>query len=141
MKIQRLISVFLLSLALVAMGACGSTGKSKDLDDTVILYGQLIRWNEFEEAIKYRDSEYAKENPVSDSYREFLKNITVTGYTEKQKGIEPDGVSAFQVVEVRYYNVQTARERVITNRQSWRYDEESKRWLLYGDLPDFAAKK
>lgn len=140
MRIQHFTGILVLFLALATVSACGSKGKNKELDDTVILYGQLIRWNEFEEALKYRDAEYAKEHPVSDSYRQFLTHITVTGYTEKQKGIEPDGETAYQVVEVRYYNDQNARERTITNRQNWRYHEESKRWLLYGDLPDFAAK-
>lgn len=140
MKIRRFAILFLLTLSVAAAGACGSKGKSKELDDTVNLYGQLIRWNEFEEALKYRDPEWAREHPVSDRYREHLKQITVTNYTEKQKGLNPDGVSAFQVVEVRYYNVQDARERLVTDRQDWRYDEESKRWLLYGDLPDFFAK-
>ncbi len=140
MRIQRFAGIFLLFLALATAGACGGKGKTKELDDTMQLYGQLIRWNEFEEALKYRDAEYAKEHPVSDRYRQFLTHITVTGYTEKQKGVDPDGRSAYQVVEVRYYDDRNARERTITNRQIWRYDEASERWLLYGDLPDFAAK-
>jgi hypothetical protein len=140
MRIQRFAGIFLLFLALATASACGSKGKTKDLEDTLLLYGQLVRWNEFEEAIKYRDAEYAREHPVSDSYREFLTHITVTSYTEKQKGVDPDGKSAYQVVEVRYYNDQSGRERAITDRQNWRYNEPSDRWLLYGDLPDFAAK-
>ena len=54
--------------------------------------------------------------------------------------MDSDGESAFQVIEIRYYSDLDARERSITDRQVWRYDEESKRWWLHGDLPDFCPR-
>jgi hypothetical protein len=45
-------------------------------------------------------------------------------------------MTAQQVVEIRMFNKNRGIEKTILDQQEWRYNEESKRWLLHSGLPD-----
>ena len=45
-------------------------------------------------------------------------------------------MTARQQVEIKMFNANQAVERTILDEQEWRYDKESKRWLLHSGLPD-----
>ena len=50
--------------------------------------------------------------------------------------IVDEGMTAQQVVEIRMFNKNRGIEKTILDQQEWRYNEESKRWLLHSGLPD-----
>jgi hypothetical protein len=59
------------------------------------------------------------------------------------KGQEP-GLTPTEVtllVGFRYYERSEGRIRSLQDRQRWYYAEDSKRWLLDSDLPDFAGQR
>lgn len=131
---------FLASLLIVlsaVLSACGSTpGKLNPRDDALTNYGVAIRWSEFEDAIGFIDPAVRSQQLVSDLERERLKQIQVTGYEVKSRQPQADG-SIEQRVEIRLISKNTQIERIVTDRQLWRWDPEAKRYWLTTGLPDF----
>ncbi len=131
---------FLASLLIVlsaVLSACGSTpGKLNPRDDALTNYGVAIRWSEFEDAIGFIDAAVRSQQLVSDLERERLKQIQVTGYEVKSRQPQADG-SIEQRVEIRLISRNTQIERIVTDRQLWRWDPEAKRYWLTTGLPDF----
>ncbi len=126
-----------MTLALVlALAACAARERSSQLDETLRHYSALIRWSEWAAAADYYDPELRGEDPISDLELGRLAQLQVSGYNERALEIAPDGQRARQSVEIRLYNVHTMAERVIVDHQSWRWDEEAKRWWLTSGLPD-----
>jgi acyl CoA:acetate/3-ketoacid CoA transferase beta subunit len=60
----------------------------------------------------------------------------VTQYNVRSSVPLDGGVGLRQTVEIRLFNRNRAVERVITDRQEWRYDPDTQRWLLHSGLPD-----
>jgi hypothetical protein len=61
----------------------------------------------------------------------------VTGYTTERLLISDTGMEATQIVEIRYYNENVAREHVLIDRQKWIYDDSVDHWVLVSELPSF----
>lgn len=131
-------SMTVLALVLL-MAACASRQRASELDETLRHYGTLIRWNEFAAAADYYDPELRRDRPISRLEMERLSQFRVSGYQQRGFDVGPDGMRATQLVEIRLYNVHDLTERVIMDRQVWRYDEGNKRWWLTSGLPDVTA--
>jgi len=130
---------FLLALLIVVCAtACGSAGmKSRvsSLDDTMRQYSKLVRWAEYEAAAKhivFRD----REPEVLDNAA--LRDIRVTKYSEIDRTINEEATEATIRVRIEFYDEDSAVIRTISDTQTWWYDEESKRWFLDDELPDFS---
>jgi len=65
-----------------------------------------------------------------------LRLFRVTQYTLRSSVPIDEGNGLVQVVELRIFNKNQARERVIIDEQLWKYHEERQRWLLHSGLPD-----
>ena len=63
-----------------------------------------------------------------------VENREVKGASEPGEGLYE------QVVELRVVNRNTQVERIITDRQKWRWDAVAKRWWLVSGLPDLDAR-
>lgn len=131
----RLLS-FLLVLLLAACGSVG--GKRTPLDQTLYDYVSAIRWSEFELAEKFVDPEHQQKVGFSDLDRERYKQFQVAGYEVKSGHETGDGLYE-QVVEIRFVNRNTQVEKLVTDRQRWRWDPEAGRWWLASGLPDLGA--
>ena len=135
------IILFAVMAMLIAAPADAKSKRSsiKKFEIAQMKYASSIRWNEFEMAWGYVDPKYRNEKPMSDLEIERLKQIQVTGYTEKTMDVLEDGTVELRV-EIRLVNRNTQAERVIIDTQLWRWDPEGKRWWLTSGLPDFSAK-
>ena len=77
---------------------------------------------------------------MTDAERERYRQFQVSGY-EVKSAREPAEGEYEQVVEIRVVNRHTQVEKIITDRQRWRWDPESKRWWLASGLPDLDAAR
>ena len=100
-------------------------------------YGKLLRWGYYEEAAGFR-------SPRSGSPAEldfdFLKGIRITSYDVVSKQLLPEQMEAKVTVSIDYYHDSMSTIHTISDHQLWWYDEAQERWVLDGELPDFAEK-
>jgi hypothetical protein len=140
MRLRRhaLLAFLLLPLLLAA---CATKQHSRDLL-TVSLYDyqSAIRWGNFAGALDFLDPELLKRKPVSALDLERYGQIQVTSYNVQGGGAAVEGQHQ-QVVEIRFINRHTQTERVLLDRQTWRYDAEQRRWWLTTGLPDITAAR
>ena len=115
------------------LSGCISDPKIVDLEDTLRAYDRVVRWGNYQMIPSFRSKEKADE--VLDYDR--LKSIRVTGYAKKQFRVSDKGTEADQLVEIRYYDENVAREKIEIDKQKWTYDHDEGRWVLVSDLPKF----
>ena len=138
MNAQRLFRTAL-ALGLLVLAACASqTVQRSPRDQTLYHYVSAVRWSDFDVALGFVDPAVLAARPLSDVEKERYKQFQVSGY-EVKSGSEPAANLYEQVVEIRVINRNTQVEKVITDRQTWRWDAEAKRWWLTTGLPDLDA--
>ena len=101
-------------------------------------YVSAVRWSDFDRAVGFIDPKVLEAEPLDPLELERLKQYQVSGY-EVRTSSEPAELEYEQVVEIRLVNRHTQAEKVIIDRQHWRWDAESKRWWLVSGLPDLTA--
>lgn len=110
-----------------------SSKVSKDLQTTLKAYAKAVRWNEFQLASEMQDPKL-----VPDGYTEeqeaYYAEFQVSGYTAKYAKWQ-DETHYSQRVEILLVDVETQTQRAVTDRQTWQYDPEAKRWWLTSGLP------
>ncbi len=132
----------LLALALALLvAACGAVDtKRSPREETLYGYASAVRWSDFEAAIGFIDPLSLETDPISDIDRERYKQFQVTGY--EVRSAKQDSPEEFeQVVEMRVVNRNTLVEKVLTDKQRWRWDEEAKRWWLISGLPKLESRR
>ena len=134
---MKLILRTLVLLALTALlTACPKTKEESDLSDTLLQYDTVIRWAQWDAAVDFIAADYLEENPVTRLDLDRLRLFRVTQYTVRSAVPFDDGNGLIQVVEIKMFNKNQARERVIIDEQEWKYNEETERWQLHSGLPD-----
>ena len=106
---------------------------------TALRYPRIASILKVEAARSFLDPATVSARPVTDFEMERYKQFQVTGYEVKSASEPAEGLYE-QVVELRLVNKHTQVERVITDRQKWRWDAEAKRWWLVSGLPDLDAR-
>jgi hypothetical protein len=135
---KRLTRFFAMVLMLT-LAACASTSGGKNVqDETLSAYGTAIRWSEFDAAWSHVDPALRLKQPLTELELARFKQIQVTGYEVKSRDIAPDG-AILQTVEIRLINKNTQLERIVTDHQSWWWDEPNGVLWLTSGLPDFTA--
>jgi phage major head subunit gpT-like protein len=127
---------FILISAVVLAGCAGlgNDERMTSLDATTDNYRNAIRWGLYDVADKLRPADDSgKKSPDL----ERLKKIRVTDYKSVNKDISEDGTEARQTVEIRYYHMDYMIEKVLIDKQLWKYDPKTKMWHLKSGLPDF----
>ena len=132
-KISRSILLLILSTVLMTSSCTYAPKELESLDKTLKAYERAIRWGDF----NFARALQAKPVDISDFKRQRLKNIRVTSYKIINKVITPDLSKADLIVDIRYYYDNSVVERVLTDRQSWLYDNDRDRWQLNTAFPDF----
>lgn len=130
-----------LVLALVLLlAACASSGQRSPRDQMLYDYVSAVRWSDFDAAARFLDPELLAREPMTDLERERYRQFQVSGY-EVKSASEPAEGEYRQVVEIRVVNRHTQVEKIITDRQRWRWDPEAKRWWLASGLPDLDERR
>jgi len=134
---MKLILRTLLVLVLAAvLTACPQSKEDKDLTDTLQQYDTVIRWAQWDAAVDFLAPEYLEEYPITRLDLDRLRLFKVTQYTVRSAVQIDEGKGLVQVVEIKMFNKNQARERSVVDEQIWRYDEELQRWQLHSGLPD-----
>lgn len=133
-------SVLFLGLALLLSG-CPQTKEEKDLTETLQQYETLIRWAQWDAAVDFIAPEYLQENPITRLDMDRLRLFKVTQYIVRSSAPVDAATGVVQVVEIRMFNKNQARERTIIDRQYWKYNELTERWQLHSGLPDPTQKR
>ena len=126
------------TLVLVLLAACASAGQRSPRDQVLYDYVSAVRWSDFDAAARFLDPMLLAREPLTDLERERYRQFQVSGY-EVKSASEPAEGEYRQVVEIRLVNRHTQVEKVLTDRQQWRWDPEAKRWWLASGLPDLDA--
>ena len=125
-------------LMLLIMGCATSLEKEKEnwmkFDETSRAYLIAIRWGEYEAAYAFK--RLPDINTQAPDFED-MRDIKVTSYRVKQTIISKDEMKVMQIVDIQYYRMRDVTVRIITDRQSWEYDQERERWYLLSDLPPF----
>jgi uncharacterized protein YceK len=132
----------LLTLALALLvAACGAVDtKRSPREETLYGYASAVRWSDFEAAKGFLDPDTVSARPVTDFEMERYKQFQVAGY--EVRSAKQDSPEEFeQVVEMRVVNRNTLVEKVLTDKQRWRWDEEAKRWWLISGLPKLESRR
>ncbi len=126
---------YLSALALLAtlLAACtsGPIYLSK-IEDILSLYGTAIRWGDFEKAQTFQAP--AKRTHLD---LDWLKNIHVASYDIINQKESQGGHIHEVTVKIRYFIESEGVEKTLTDKQLWRYDEDSEKLTLESDLPAF----
>ena len=120
--------------------ACPETKEDKDLSDTLTQYETIVRWAQWDAAVDFVSTEYQLEHPITRLDLDRLRLFRVTQYIVRSAAPVDDGNGLIQVVEIRMFNKNQARERSIIDNQYWKYNEETERWKLHSGLPDPTQK-
>ena len=131
----------ILACAMLGMlSACGSLSNQDRLrTETMDRYEALVRWNQFDSMIDFMHPDWLADNPVRSLDLERLHQFRVSQYSVRQVLGEPEG-GVDRLVQLKLYNKHTAREKVIEYVESWRWDDERKRWMLHSGLPDLTGR-
>ena len=130
-----------LSCLVLVLAACAAAGGQRSpREQTLYHYVSAVRWSDFDAAHGFLDPAWLAANPMTDAERERYRQFQVSGY-EVKSAREPAEGEYEQVVEVRVVNRHTQVEKLITDRQRWRYDPEARRWWLASGLPDLDAAR
>jgi hypothetical protein len=128
-------TIFILGLASLLSG-CPQSKEDKDLSETLLQYDTVIRWAQWDAAVDFIAPEYLEEHPVTRLDLDRLRLFRVTQYAVRSAIPVDEGNGLIQVVEIKMFNKNQARERTVIDEQYWKYDEESTRWQLHSGLPD-----
>jgi len=128
-------TILLLSLTTL-LTACPQTKEDKNLSETLKQYETIVRWAQWDAAIDFVSMEYQEENPITRLDLDRLRLFRVTQYMVRSSAPIDEGNGLIQVVEIRMFNKNQARERSIIDEQYWKYNAETERWKLHSGLPD-----
>jgi uncharacterized protein YceK len=128
--------LLIMLIILALLQACGGRmSKKQNLDHTLYQYAKVMRWADFDQATNFIDPEADKDIKPSELELNRLKQFGVSSYVPRPILPGLDENSIIQTVELKLYNIHTKREKVVLDKQVWRYDEELKRWFLDSGLP------
>jgi hypothetical protein len=132
-------TIVFLSIAMLLSG-CPKTKEEKDLSETLLQYETIVRWAQWDAAIDFISLEYQEEHPITRLDIDRLRLFRVTQYVVRSSAPIDGGNGLVQIVEIRMYNKNQARERTIIDEQHWKVNEETGRWQLHSGLPDPTQK-
>lgn len=118
------------------LGGCPQTREDKSLSETLKQYETIIRWAQWDAAVDFISMDYKAEHPISRLEMDRLRLFRVTQYNVRSSVPVDEGKGLMQLVEIRMFNKNQARERVILDEQYWKFNDETERWKLHSGLPD-----
>ncbi len=138
--IKTLSRSLLMVLAATLLLACPKTKEEKGLAETLEQYEIIVRWSQWDAAIDFVSMEYQQDHPITRLDLDRLRLFRVTQYIVRSSVPFDEGNGLIQVVEIRMFNKNQARERIIIDEQLWKFNLETERWKLHSGLPDPTQK-
>jgi len=125
-----------LAVAVLLVAGCATYQRKDALTSTLNAYAATLRWGNFQSGLNFVDPKVLKANPPSSLDMARYQQLRVSDYDE---GAGPTALGendVQQIVQLHLININSQSERTVIDRQTWHYDEESKRWWLTSGLPD-----
>lgn len=129
----------LLLLVLFAGTAEARSRKDKAMDQILLDYGATLRWGGFEQAVSFIDPEVRAARPIPTIDMNRYRQVRVS-YYRQQTPVTVNETEIQVLAEIGIINEHSQAERVVYDRQTWRWDEKAKRWWLVSGLPTITAK-
>lgn len=121
-------------LSVILFSACSTTADKVDrLEQSLRAYETAMRWAQFDTVYSFHKWD-TSELPTVPTY---LKSIRVTNYNVANRTFDENTMTAKQIVIIKFYNQNDARERTLEDRQSWKYFPDLNRWYLTSMPPEF----
>lgn len=114
---------------------CGTIEKDKQalsLQAATAGYQSALRWGYYETAVGYLHPDQRQSQPAPS-----LTGIRVTGYDVVQPPIVREPGVATQIVAIEYLHEDRQVIERLTDRQTWRWDDNLQNWQLRSGLPGF----
>lgn len=127
-------SLLLLSLLLLALSGCKSVSDLKqgdDLDRALKGYEAAMRWSDFHAALTYHKWPEGEPVPLPEDYA----HLRVMEYYVIYPPVASTEGTAQQAVEISYVNRDYQILRKVTDRQTWVYNKDVKRWEITSPMP------
>ena len=128
-------TLLVLGMATLLTG-CPQTKEDKDLSETLTQYESIVRWAQWDAAVDFVSPEYQREHPITRLDLDRLRLFRVTQYVVRSSAPVDEGMGLLQIVEIRMFNKNQARERTIIDEQYWKFNPQTERWQLHSGLPD-----
>ncbi|MBU1189299.1 MAG: hypothetical protein KKC01_09740 [Gammaproteobacteria bacterium] len=125
-------------LCLLLIG-CPMNDKSKKQDETLNNFQTMLRFSEYGGLLNFIDSDYLKENPITSLEMNRLRQYKVSSYDVRSVVADDDEQGFRQVVELKLFNLRTARERTVLYYQNWKWHDPPGVWRLHSGLPDLGS--
>lgn len=136
-RLQPIVRWALVLVAALLLAGCPASNPQKQKQtETMDRFEALVRWSQFDVLVDYMHPDWLDENPVTQLDVDRLKQFQVSQYRVRQVVAMENGEGVDRLVELRLYHIHTARERTIQYVESWRWDDERERWMLWSGLPD-----
>lgn len=127
-------------LCLVAGTADARSKKDKAMDQVLLDYAATLRWSSFEQAMTFMDPLVREARPISSVDLNRYRQVRVS-YYRQQSPVEVSKTEIQVIAEIGIINNHNQSERVVFDRQTWRWDAKLKRWWLMTGLPSITAKE
>jgi hypothetical protein len=132
-------NVLFLCVSIAIVSACSTlTSLREDLDDTVIAYNDLLRWNEFNKAKYFVDESLRHE---FEARAKATKNAKIVDYRIVDADFKAEKGEQIVEVEFDYYISPAYMVKTLIDKQKWSYvyieKEKKKHWRLMTLLPEF----
>jgi hypothetical protein len=135
---RRLLIAFTVLATLLCAG-CATDQRNQALTSTLNAYASTLRWGDFQSALQFVDPALREAHPPSALDMARYQQVRVTGYDDGQGPLPGGENEVRQLVQIGLANVNTQTERTVIDRQTWRYDPQTKRWWLTSGLPDITG--
>lgn len=136
---RRILSVLVAS-SVVLLAGCATQQRSDSLTTTLNAYGSALRWGDFKNAAQFIDPKLRAEHPLSSLDMARYRQVRVSDYNDDRGPVPLDDHEVEQTVQIGLINIHTQAVRIITDRQTWHYDEKTKHWWLTSGLPDITRQ-
>lgn len=121
------------------LAGCPMNDKSKKQDETLNNFQTMLRFSEYGGLLNFIDSDYLKENPITSLEMNRLRQYKVSSYDVRSVVADDDEQGFRQVVELKLFNLRTARERTVLYYQYWKWHDPPGVWRLHSGLPDLSS--
>lgn len=115
------------------VGCAGLSDQHLKFQQMNFAYERALRWGEYDKAYSVHINE---KEPFSEKERKRLSHIRVSGYNVVNHQLSGDQTRITQLVEIRFYNEDTAIERKMNFTLEWEMDKASGFWRITSPFPD-----
>lgn len=128
--------IVLLASVLLLLAACATLQqKDKVRDQTLESYAAALRWGDFQGAWEYVDPMVRAAHPLTPEQKALYATVRVAEY-EAQGPVAAGTNTIRQTARITLIVNSSQRVYGVLDHQTWRWDENAKRWWLESGLPD-----